>query len=52
MTTVHTLSSSVAYSAVRTAWDQFKADPTNTAAIDNYLEALEQYNDILDTIAV
>ena len=52
MTTVHTLSSSVAYSAVRTAWDQFKADPTNTAAIDNYLEALEQYNGILETIAV
>jgi len=52
MTTVHTLSPSVAYSAVRTAWDQFKAAPTDTAAIDNYLEALEQYNGILETIAV
>ena len=52
MTTVHTLSSSVAYSAVRTAWDQFKAAPTDTAAIDNYIKALEQYNGILDTIAV
>ena len=52
MTTVHTLSSSVAYSAVRAAWDQFKADPTDTAAIDDYLKALEQYNGILDTIAV
>lgn len=52
MTTVHTLSSSVAYSAVRTAWNQFKAAPTDTAAIDNYLEALEQYNGILETIAV
>ena len=47
MTTVHTLSPSVAYSAVRAAWDQFKAAPTDT-----YLEALEQYNGILDTIAV
>lgn len=46
------LTPSVAYGAVRTAWNQFKAAPTDTAAIDNYLEALEQYNDILDTIAV
>lgn len=46
-----THSPSVAYSAVRTAWDQFKADPTDTAAIDNYLKALEQYNAILETIA-
>ena len=42
MTTVHTLSPSVAYGAVRAAWNQFKAAPTDTAAIDNYLEALEQ----------
>lgn len=52
MTTVHTLSPSVAYGAVRAAWDQFKAAPTDTAAIDNYLKALEQYNGILETIAV
>lgn len=52
MTIAPTLSPSVAYGAVRAAWNQLKADPTNTAAIDNYLEALEQYNGILDTIAV
>ena len=52
MTIAPTLTPSVAYSAVRAAWNQFKADPTNTAAIDNYLEALEQYNGILETIAV
>ena len=46
------LTPSVAYGAVRTAWNQFKAAPTDTAAIDNYLEALEQYNGILETIAV
>ena len=52
MTIALTLTPSVAYGAVRAAWDQFKAAPIDTAAIDNYLEALEQYNDILDTIAV
>lgn len=52
MTIVPTLTPSVAYGAVRAAWNQFKSAPTDTAAIDNYLEALEQYNDILDTIAV
>lgn len=52
MTTVHTLSPSVAYGAVRAAWNQFKSAPTDTAAIDNYLKALEQYNGILETIAV
>ena len=52
MTIALTHSPSVAYSAVRTAWDQFKAAPTDTAAIDNYLEALEQYNGFLETIAV
>lgn len=46
------LTPSVAYGAVRAAWDQFKAAPTDTAAIDNYLKALEQYNGILDTVAV
>ena len=52
MTIALSHSPSVAYSAVRTAWDQFKAAPTETAAIDNYIKALEQYNGILDTIAV
>ncbi|MBW4771428.1 hypothetical protein [Prevotella jejuni] len=52
MTIALTRSPSVAYSAVRTAWNQFKAAPTDTAAIDNYLKALEQYNGILETIAV
>lgn len=52
MTIALTLTPSVAYGAVRTAWDQFKAEPTDTAAIDNYLEALEQYNGILETIVV
>lgn len=52
MTIALTLTPSVAYDAVRAAWDQFKAAPTDTAAIDNYLEALEQYNGILETIAV
>ena len=52
MTIALTLTPSVAYSAVRAAWNQLKAAPTDTAAIDNYLEALEQYNGILDTIAV
>lgn len=46
------LTPSSAYSAVRTAWNQFKAAPTDTAAIDNYLKALEQYNGILETVAV
>ena len=52
MTIALTLTPSVAYSAVRTAWNQFEAAPTDTVAIDNYLEALEQYNGILETIAV
>ena len=52
MTIALTLTPSLAYGAVRAAWDQFKAAPTDTAAIDNYLEALEQYNGILETIAV
>lgn len=52
MTIALSHSPSVAYSAVRAAWDQFKAAPTDTAAIDNYLKALEQYNGILETIAV
>lgn len=52
MTIALTLTPSVAYGAVRAAWDQFKTAPTDTAAIDNYLEALELYNGILDTVAV
>ena len=52
MTIALTLTPSLAYDAVRTAWDQFKAAPTDTAALDNYLEALEQYNGILNTVAV
>lgn len=52
MTIALTLTPSVAYDAVRAAWDQFKTAPTDTAAIDNYLKALEQYNGILDTVAV
>lgn len=52
MTIALTLTPSVAYDAVRTAWEQFMAAPTDTAALDNYLEALEQYNGILDTVAV
>ena len=52
MTIALTLTPSVAYGAVRTAWNQFEAAPTDTAAIDNYLKALEQYNGILDTVAV
>lgn len=52
MTIAPTLTPSVAYGAVRTAWNQFKADPTDRAAIDNYLKALEQYNAVLDTVAV
>lgn len=46
------LSPSVAYGAVRTAWQQFKAAPTDPAALDGYLKALERYNDVLDSIAV
>lgn len=52
MSTALTLTPSAAYNVVRTAWNQFKAAPTDTAAIDNYLKALEQYNGILETIAV
>ncbi|WP_155953003.1 hypothetical protein [Prevotella sp. HUN102] len=46
------LSPSAAYGAVRMAWQQFKAAPTDTAAIDGYLEALERFNGMLDSIAV
>ena len=52
MTIALTLTPSAAYSAVRTAWNEFEAAPTDTAAIDNYLKALEQYNGILETVAV
>ena len=52
MTIALTLTPSVAYDAVRTAWEQFKAAPTDTAALDSYLKALEQYNGILNTVAV
>ena len=52
MTIALSHSPSVAYSAVRAAWNQFKAAPTDTAAIDNYLKALEQYDGFLETIAV
>jgi len=52
MTVALTLSPSAAYGAVRTAWQRFKAAPTDTAAIDGYLQALERYNSALGSTAV